>query len=197
MPISLYTDEELVSLIAQDDEGAFRILYKRYWKRMLAKAYARLDSEADAEEVVQDVFVNLWKRRFAIRLQYSFHTYIASAVRYEVLARIARDKTLQFIPLESLGENSMEDLSTMQRLSFEDLLEELENTVQTLPDKCQLVFRLRLEQGLSERQIAETLHIAPKTVEAHMSKALRIIRTALHHHHITSILLLEAFLCEK
>src|SRR5882757_8624702 len=84
------TDEELILLIARDNTVAFKMLYNRYWKKMLAKAYTQLQSYTIAEEVVQDAFINLWKRRHTIALKYTFHTYIASVVRYEVMAQLAK-----------------------------------------------------------------------------------------------------------
>jgi len=174
-----HTDEELVVLLNEDNEQAFRVLYDRYWKRMLVKAYAQLGSHADAEEVVQDAFINLWKRRNKLQLKYSFHTYIACVVRYEVMARMAKNKTAEHISINEELEEGTPDDATRQWLDFDDLSRQLEDAVQALPEKCQLVFRLSREQGLSEKQIAENLEISPKTVEAHMSKALRSLRSAI------------------
>lgn len=174
-----HTDEELVMLLKEDNEQVFRVLYDRYWKRMLVKAYAQLGSHADAEEVVQDAFISLWKRRHKIQLKYSFHTYIASVVRYEVMARIAKNKTHGHISISEELEEATPDDATRQWLDFDDLSRQLEDAVQTLPEKCQLVFRLSREQGLTEKQIAENLDISPKTVEAHMTKALKSLRSAI------------------
>jgi RNA polymerase sigma-70 factor (family 1) len=173
------TDEELVALLTGGDAAAFRLLYDRYWKRMLAKAYTQLGSHADAEEVVQDTFINLWNRRERLQLKYTFTTYIAAAMRYEIMARIARNKIRLHLSLDDVTVKPIADDATRQWLDFEDLLAEIESAVQALPEKCQLVFRLSREQGLTEKQIAEHLSISPKTVEAHMSKALKSLRSAL------------------
>jgi RNA polymerase sigma-70 factor (family 1) len=175
------TDEQLVARLTGSDEAAFRMLYDRYWQRMLVKAYTRLGSHADAEEVVQDAFINLWKRRARLSLRHSFHTYIAAVVRYEVMARVALNKHGRHAALEDQHLESLSDDATRQWLAFDDLAEEIEKAVQALPEKCRLVFRLSREEGLSEKQIAGKLAIAPKTVEAHMTKALKSLRTALNH----------------
>ncbi len=86
------SDKELYALLAQDNEEAFNLLYHRYWKRMLYKAMVKLQSETDAEEVVQDAFVDIWKSRHRIDIQYTFHTYIAAIVRYKVMAKLASNK---------------------------------------------------------------------------------------------------------
>lgn len=172
------SDEELVVMVTENSNEAFRILYNRYWNRMLIKAYSVLQSYDLAEEVVQDAFINLWRRRHSLQLKYSFHTYIASVVKYEVMARLAQRKK-QPVYLDDITVAPTQDHSTQQWLDFDELKGQIEMTIHTLPDKCQLVFRLSREQGLSTKQISDTLDISHKTVEAHISKALKTLRISL------------------
>lgn len=177
------SDADLVLLLAEDDYEAFRILYSRYWKRMLVKAFTQLKSHVDAEEVVQDSFVNLWRRRKTLQLKHTFHTYIGSVVRYEVMAKIAGNK-MNFVSIEDAKPAVIEDDSTQQWLAFSDLQEEIEAAIQALPDKCRLVFRMSRNQGLTDKQISEELGISKKTVEAHVSKALKDLRLSLGRNFI-------------
>jgi RNA polymerase sigma-70 factor (family 1) len=174
------TDEELVVLIAQDNVKAFQILYNRYWKKMLAKAHAQLQSNTIAEEVVQDAFINFWKRRHKIELKYSFHTYIASVVKYEVMTQLAK-KNKEHLYMDDLSLPVVEDHSTQHWLDFDELKLQMDNLIHLLPDKCQLVFKLSREHGLSDKQISENLAISRKTVEAHISKALRTLRLSINN----------------
>jgi len=174
-----YSDNELLLLIAKDDEQAFRVIYDRYWKRLLVQAILKLHSPGQAEEIVQTVFINLWRRRHTIQLKFSFHTYVASMLKYEVLHQLAANKKENNLLQNVSALHVAEDNSTRNWLEYDQLCEEIEKTVQSLPEKCQLVFRLSRENGLTEKQIAETLDIAPKTVQAHMSKALKQLRTSL------------------
>lgn len=177
------SDTELVLLLAEDDYEAFRILYSRYWKRMLVKAFTQLKSHVDAEEVVQDSFVNLWRRRKTVEIKHTFHTYIGAVVRYEVMAKIAGNKK-NFVSIEDAKPVAIEDDSTQQWLAFSDLQEEIEAAIQSLPDKCRLVFRMSRNNGLTEKQISEELGVSKKTVEAHMSKALKNLRLKLDRNFI-------------
>ncbi|MEO6524345.1 MAG: RNA polymerase sigma-70 factor [Mucilaginibacter sp.] len=174
------TDEELILLIAKDNTIAFKMLYNRYWKKMLAKAYGQLRSYTLAEEVVQDAFINLWKRRHTITLKYTFHTYIASVVRYEVMTQLAK-KNKQPLYIDDLEIPAVADNATQQWLDFDELKLQIESLVDTLPDKCRLVFKLSRDKGLSDKQIAENLAISSKTVEAHISKALKTLRLSLNN----------------
>lgn len=172
------SDEELLLMITENDEQAFRKLYERYWKKMLVKAYTILKSHDLAEEVVQDAFINIWKRRHTLVLKNSFHTYISAVVKYEVMSKVAKRST-QPLYIEDITFFPTQDHSTQQWLDFDDLFTQMEHVIDTLPDKCQLVFRLSREEGLTARQISETLLISPKTVEAHISRALKTLRVSL------------------
>lgn len=185
-----HTDEELIKLLGQDDQHAFEALYNKYWKRMLIKAYALLDSEIDAEEVVQNTFINIWQRRERLELKYSFHTYLASAVKYEVMALLAKKNKYKLVNIEEAYGTDTEDDSTQQNLELADLSLHIEMTIQALPEKCRLVYRMSREQSLSEKQIAEILVISPKTVQAHMTKALKTLRLSLRSLSLSLFLLL-------
>jgi RNA polymerase sigma-70 factor (family 1) len=165
--------------MCRDDEPAFRLLYERYWDKLLVLACLRLGSNGEAEEIVQDAFVGIWRRRAHLELKNSFHTYISAIVKYEILRRLASRKTRTDFEKKVAHLYKEEDDSTLQWLNYEDLRLQLESTIQSLPEKCRIVFRLSREEGLTERQIADTLQISPKTVEAHKSKALRALRTSL------------------
>src|SRR5690606_10975542 len=82
--------------------------------------------------------------------------------------------------IEQLSKNNTEeDLSTLETLSFNELEERLYNSITLLPERCQLVFKLRFEKEYSQKEIADELGIAEKTVEAHLCKARKYIRANL------------------
>lgn len=178
----------MLLLVQKDDVKAFRVIYERYWKKLLLTAVLKLQSKEDAEEVVQTVFANLWRRRHSIRLTHSFHTYVASMLKYEILRRLAQRKKENQRKENAPWLRVVEDNSTAEWLDYEQLREEIEKEIQVLPEKCRLVFRLSRESGLTEKQIAESLDIAPKTVQAHIGKALKQLRSSLHHLFYTLVL---------
>lgn len=80
----------LVSLIRQGDREAFSILFEQFWKSLLSYAGKRLVLPQDAEEVVQEVFVNLWERRESLQINSSIDAYLHTAVRYKIYNRYPR-----------------------------------------------------------------------------------------------------------
>jgi RNA polymerase sigma-70 factor (ECF subfamily) len=184
------SDNELYGLTVQDDHKAFTLLYDRYWKRMLYKALVKLQSDADAEEIVQDAFVDIWKSRHRIKIQHTFHTYIAAIVRYKIMAKMAANRKRLCDYLEDVQEMHVTDNSTEQWLGFNELRAEIENAVKALPQKCQLIFRMSREAGMCDRQISQDLDISQKTVEAHISRALKTLRISIHQFFIFLIFLI-------
>lgn len=174
-----YHDECLLLLVAKDDEQAFHVLYTRHWKILLAQALIKLGSPEEAEEVVQTVFINFWRRRHTLQLRFTLATYLASMLKYEILDLLARQKKETVLKQALMSDQPVEDCSTLERLDYEQLREDIERTIAALPEKCRLVFRLSREEGFSGKQIASSLHISPKTVEAHMNRALRLLRASL------------------
>jgi RNA polymerase sigma-70 factor (family 1) len=177
-------DIELVKML-QEAEGisnpAFEELYNRFWHKLFAVALHRLGSHDEAEEVVQEVFYNLWKRRTSLQLTASPATYLATAVKYEIINRLAKiERGAKYIRYAGNTEPTA-DNSTQEWLHFEELQSVIAHSVKALPEKCRLVYQLSRDKGYTEKQIASELNISVKTVEAHLTKAIKTLRSSLKH----------------
>ncbi len=171
-------DDDLIKLLKGDDERAFAELYNRYWKKLFVMAANRLVRLEDAEEVVQDIFTALWHRRHTLRLTSELAHYLAVSVKYRVIKMLDKYHN-QRRYIDSLMCDEQADDTTQEWLAFDELRDELSRYVQQLPEKCRLVFQMSREQGHSHKQIAEALQISEKTVEAHLGKAFKTLRSKL------------------
>lgn len=174
-----YTDQQLLDLIRTDDRGAFTELYNRYWDKTYAVALHRLDDEHEAEEVVQEVFLSIWLRRATLQLTHTVATYLAVAVKYKVINHLAKQYRRQLQHDELTMTSPIVADSTADWLHEKELRQLLEKTVSQLPEKCRIVFLLSRDENKTYAEIAAELNISQKTVEAHMSKALRELRETL------------------
>ncbi|WDF76870.1 RNA polymerase sigma-70 factor [Mucilaginibacter sp. KACC 22773] len=174
-----YTDQQLLDLIRTDDRGAFTELYNRYWDKTYAVALHRLDDEHEAEEVVQEVFLSIWQRRATLQLTHTVATYLSVAVKYKVINHLAKQHRRQLQHDELTITSPVVADSTADWLHEKELRQLLEKTVSQLPEKCRIVFLLSRDENKTYAEIAAELNISQKTVEAHMSKALRELRETL------------------
>ena len=174
-------EKELLNRLQNNDVAAFTQIYNIFWKQLFYKAAQKLNNFYEAEEVVQDIFLDLWKRRSDLAISTELSTYLAVCVKYKVINLLA--KRQQQFRYQHYVKNFLQisDLSTENAIRLEELKRQLLKDTTRLPEKCRMVFQLSREQGYSQKQIAIKLNIAEKTVEAHLSKALRSLRAGLTH----------------
>ena len=178
-PQSNWTDEKLLELTREDNRVAFTELYERYWKKLFVIAANKLKDIAVAEELTQDILADVWQRRYSIRITTTFSAYLAVAMKYKVIDYLARQSHRNRYEEYMLINGNRYDDSTENWLSFEELRGRLEKLVSALPEKCRVIYQLSREQGYSNKRIATEQSISEKTVEAHLGKALKTIRSRL------------------
>ncbi|MCX2485784.1 RNA polymerase sigma factor [Pedobacter sp. MR2016-24] len=174
---SRLTDFELADMLKKGEEKAFREIYNRYWDRAYIKSYKRINDALEAEEIVQDIFCNLWRKRDTFSLVKGFDNYFAGAVKFEVINRFAKQARQAKLKNQAMSSFSEIDNSTINDIDLKEFQHQLQQSILELPDKCGQVFRLKFEKDYTQQQIAEELQISEKTVEAHLSKARKLLKS--------------------
>ena len=176
---SAYSDNELVALLSNGDELAFAEIYNRFWSKLLVVALNRCNNQLDAEEVVQEIFYSLWKRRTTLQLRHGLNTYLSVAVKYKVINILAK-RHQEKLHLDSLPHGELIEETTTRWINERELKNQIEQGINSLPEKCRIVFLMSRDEGKSASQIAQELGISQKTVEAHLGKALKDLRNSLN-----------------
>lgn len=168
------SDEELLKKSAEHDRQAFHVIYTRYARRLFDFACRKVASEV-AEEIVQDIFIRLWQKPDTGIDNLS--AYLFAAVRYGWLNHFREELIKEKFMTYSLQQAQNECFQD------ENLIVELQQAVQqamaVLPEKTQVVFHLSRFEGLPHKEIARQLSLSEKSVEYHISQALKQLRISL------------------
>jgi len=155
-------------------EAKFKELFTAFHKPLQLYAYTFLKDEEAAEEVVQEVFCRLWERQEKALLYKATQAYLYKAVYNESLNALQKTKTRkQHLSAYRQPEFAVNDTDAGA------LREQATKALNELPEQCRTIFHMSRFEQLKYREIADRLGLSVKTVEAQMSKALRILRTKL------------------
>ncbi|MBV8252061.1 MAG: RNA polymerase sigma-70 factor [Chitinophaga sp.] len=170
----LYNESTLLQQIAAGDEGAFSILVDRYWTRIYGHALAYAKSQQKAEEVTQDVFMDLWHHREKLLSIDHFDNYLFIVARNRVF-KVIRQKLEETETLEDV--HVAEDIWLPdQQAEFREVHTLLLNGIAELPPMRRRVFTMSRIEGKSYDEICQELGISRNTVKEHIVKSLHFLR---------------------
>ncbi|MEY3239546.1 MAG: hypothetical protein RIR11_984 [Bacteroidota bacterium] len=186
------SDEILAKRLTAGDKPAFDVVFKRHYKMVVNVIYKYIDDASYSEDLAQAVFVKLWNNHQKLEIHTSLSSYLRKAGINGALNHISTKKRFIFSEPEK-WEAELLDTSAEEneQIHEEEQLElQLHKAINQLPEKCRIVFKLNRFEGFSHKEIADKLDITPKTIENHMTKALRLLKEAMLRSSNTLILLL-------
>lgn len=165
----------LEDIALNNSRASFKRLYLFYYTRLLrfAKTFVKVDEAA--EEVVDDVFLNLWMQRAKLAEINNFQAYCYTSVKNKSLSYISKAKLDKVSLDDSHAEVIDPSANGEERLVCNDTNRVINRSLNKLSDQCRVVFKLVKEDGLKYREVAEILDLSIKTVEYHMGNALKQI----------------------
>jgi RNA polymerase sigma-70 factor (ECF subfamily) len=180
-----YEESKLISLLAEDSEYAFQLLYDRHRKRIYQTALRYLKSPILAQEVVQDVFLKLWFNRKSLKPDQPLEAWLYSLTKNNLINRLKKIAN-EWKALKGLGfisERSINNIeNNLQESQYNELLQ---TAIGQLSEQQQKVFTLARHEQLTYLEIGKKLQISPLTVKTHMSRALESIKVFFSDHGIT------------
>ena len=175
------SDQDLLTLFNNDRERGIEALFRHYFEMVHRSVLRIISNRSTAEDVSQEVFMDLWRKRDRLNITSSLPAYLRRAARNRALNHI-RDQKLKF---DDSDEGHLElpsgAVSVTQRLAAEELQRRIDAAIEALPERCRIIFALSRFEEMTYREIAEELNISVKTVENQISKALRLLREALNY----------------
>lgn len=152
---------------------------RAHYARLCNFAARFLGSGEVVEDIVQDVFLAIWQRRVEFRYGDPL-PYLYQAVRNRAVMHARRMAVRQrWVEREEIGDRARESVDAAASVEAAELSRRIEEALGSLPHRCRLIFTMSREQDLTYAEIARTLGISVKTVEVHMGRALKNLRTHL------------------
>jgi RNA polymerase sigma-70 factor (ECF subfamily) len=171
-------DRELLARLRRGDESAFDAIFRESYARLVRTAEMMLRERAVAEELAQDVMLELWRKRETLDPHGSVIAYLHQATRNRALNHLRHLSVQRRSAPHLLGEQ-MREASGPSSIVAEEIGVALREALDELTARCREVFELSRVRGLTYSEIANTLGVTVKAVEAQMGKALRTIRERL------------------
>lgn len=168
-------DQDLENRIRAGDEAAFDTVFRAHYADLVRMAESVVRERALAEEIAQDVMLEVWRRREPIRLEQGFRAYLLRATRNRALNHIRHERIVQREQLAAAVESPTAPPADEDMLGGE-LRDAIERAMAALPGNCREVFQMSRTQNLRYTEIAEVLGVSVKTVEKRMGQALAELR---------------------
>lgn len=171
-----YDDNDLlIEQLQKGNEKAYIYLVDTYNKRLFGYALTLTNDHAQAEDILQNVFLKAWKQRKKIGIKSSLQNYLFKSVYNEFINQYKKKRSTMILEQKYFA--SLEKaININDDQSFEGLIARITLEIQSLPPKCREVFILSKKEGLTNIEISEYLNVSIKTVEAQITKAFGILR---------------------
>ena len=185
---------KLLKQLKAGNKETINELYTHYSQRLYRFAVGYLKSEEDARDVIQEVFIRLWNKREELKKDTNLEAFLFTVAKNTIISefrkKISNKEYLEYLRSVVVKNNS----DTESQVDYALLTERLEQLIHDLPEQRRRVYLLSKNQGYTNKAIAEELHISVKTVEDHMTKALRYLKENLKEYGLLAILFYEMFI---
>jgi len=173
-------DEEILLLkkLSEGDQRSFESLYLQYRQLVYTGVWKLMKCHDTSQEILQDVFVKVWQNRARIDTSKSFRAYlytISQSTVYDYFRRMASDqaKVSQF----SKNYSATKTNEIEEQIAFKEVQQHLDTILESMPERCRQVFVLCKIEGRSYDEVAKLLNISTATINNHIVKATRIIKS--------------------
>jgi RNA polymerase sigma-70 factor (family 1) len=184
-----YLDDKLIIRnLKEGDVLSFDNIFKKYNKKVYYFAFSYLKNREEAEDVVQEVFMNLWRYRNQINEYYVFSKYLFK-ITYTTTCKKFRKQASDKKQMEEVMRNCIsEDNSTNLDIEYNNLLETANSLIEKMPSRQKKIFLLCINEQLTTEQVAQQLNISKKTVENYLSKVKTSLKKSFSDGRILSVL---------
>jgi RNA polymerase sigma-70 factor (family 1) len=177
---SSYDEKLLLDLVSRSDQKAFTRLVDLYWNKVYSHALAYAKSSPRAQEITQDVFLQVWNKRETLRDVNDFKNFLFIFSKNQIISSMR--KKLDDLTGKDPVEMPEDILIPDRQLEYKQAHNKVMEAIEDLPPTRKIVFQLSRLEGLTYDEISQRLNISRNTVKEHIVLALSFIRTYIHTH---------------
>jgi RNA polymerase sigma-70 factor (family 1) len=191
--VKTQSDKELVRAMSSGDQAAFTILFNRHWKDLFSFVHKLTQDENETKDILQDVFVHIWKNRDKLYANESFLPYLNTVAYSNVMMAFRRSK-IKLQGTNTLLQMVDRSMESDDRLLYKEAKQSVDHELEKMPFNMRQCFRLSRYEEKSIREIAAELGLSEQTVKNNISEALRRLRLSIGQGSLLyfSLLLLKA-----
>lgn len=172
-------DNQWVEGINRGETDAFESIYKCYYPQLFYFLKRYLVSDSTIEDIIHNVFFNIWQKRTTLEPRGTLKSYLFTAVRNQALTQLESEKKYERIAEEIEYHFDDEERDTSHPFEIDKLREAYQKAVQEMPKKRRHIFLMHRQENLTYKEISEILNISIKTVETQMSRSLKFLAESL------------------
>lgn len=187
--LSKTEEARIINLINENNEDAFRELVQHYTKRLYYYAWQYLGDRHMAEDIVQDLFAEIWLKRATWHPNDTLQGYLLKSIKNRCLRYIQKQRPLTSSSITTPAQEDFEetiattvDIQSAARIENTIMEQDILDALQELPERCGLIFRMHRFEGISQKAIAKELNISVKTVGNQIQRAVNLLYKKLKHH---------------
>lgn len=171
--------QKILKELSKDEESALEELFSYYYPRLHVFSLSFLKLEQGIDDIIQEVFIRIWENRKNIKDPATFNSYIYTITRNLLLNELRSHLNQKNLKDEIRKLSTAQEYENLDQVQYQDLKNRVEDIIKELPERQNEIFVLSRTEGLSHKEIASKLQITTKTVEYHISGAIRTLKVKL------------------
>jgi RNA polymerase sigma-70 factor (ECF subfamily) len=169
------SDVTLVRQLQKNDKQAFELIFNKYRRKLYFFTLGYLHSQAETEEIIQNVFLSLWENRDMLNESYSLQNFLYKVTVNHIFNHLKHELVRKKYA-DRFSDQFIEDNNSEESILMNDLQQVIDSLVEELPMQQQVIFKLSRHDGLSHSEIANNLGLSIRSVENQIYRALKFIR---------------------
>ena len=182
MPTAAYDEKTMLAMVAQGNRAAFTQLYSQHLHHLYRYVFLFTRSREETEELLQELFIKIWEQRDKLDQVDSLKDYLFRVAKNKMLDNIRHLQIRQRVLSEIRRTRDASATLTADQCAYREYYHVVQLAIEKLPPRRKLIFRLNIENGLSQEEIAGQLNISKSVVQKQLYSASRFVRQYLFEH---------------